>query len=87
MIMKIAQVLFAVAILTGCSSTYEGGDENGVTVYKTIYSLQPQVDSEAVLHCKRYKKIARRLSCSGLLALTNNCTYVCDDPPSSLKQN
>ena len=63
------------------STSYGGGDKNGVTIYKTIYSRQPEVDSEAILHCKKYKKIARRLSCSGVLAFANSCTYICDDPP------
>ena len=76
----------ATALISGCStygpytgsSTYGGGDENGVTVYKTIHSTQDQVDTEAVLHCKKFNKISRRLSCSDILV--NSCTYVCEMP-------
>ena len=74
----------AVVLLIGCStygpytgsSTYGGGDANGVTVYKTIHSTQDQVDTEAVLHCKKFNKVSRQLSCSDILV--NSCTYVCE---------
>ena len=74
-----------VNILIGCSvsggytgvTTYGGGDSDGVTVYKTSYNVQGEVDDEATLHCQKFKKVARRLSCSSIWG--NNCIYACDD--------
>ena len=86
MAMKPLTTLILLVMLAGCanygaytgSSSYDGGDENGVTVYKTIHSTQDQVDTEAILHCKKFDKVSRLLSCSSLLL--NSCTYACDEP-------
>ncbi len=81
--LRLLSVVFA-AFLAACSThgpytgstTYGGGDEYGVTVYKTIYSTTEQAEAEAILHCKRFDKVARLLSCSSILV--NSCTFACD---------
>ena len=79
-------------VLVGCSehgvytgtTSYGGGDANGVTIYRTIFSVQHQVDAQAVLHCKKYNRGSRLLSCSSLLV--NSCTYACDDTGQKVQQ-
>lgn len=88
--MKVWHIPFLVVtgFVSGCaqhgvytgSTSYGGGDENGVTIYKTIYSSQSQVKAEAVLHCKKYDKVSRFLSCSSILV--NSCTFACDESSS-----
>jgi hypothetical protein len=70
----------------GCSQTgsytgamtYGGGDENGVTVYHGIY-FHPEITlPEAEIHCKKFRKTPRLLSCQSFW--TNSCDYVCEEP-------
>ena len=76
-------ILFCV-FLASCSSsggysgasTYGGGDEHGVTVYKTVFAKTRAVHAEANHHCKKYNKVATLVNCASIF--DNSCVFSCD---------